>query len=72
MTKTMYRHLKIKLYLVFLLCRIFNRYKVISFYSGLDKFKMGEIRHDYKDGRVMIKINNKYCLIVHSKYFITT
>jgi len=59
----MNRYLKIKLYLVFLLCRVFNRSKVIRFYSGLDKFKIGEIRHDYKDGRVMVKINNKYCLI---------
>ena len=55
--------MKTKLYLIFLLCRIFDNSKVIRFYGGLDKFKVGEVRHDYGDGRVMIKVNNKYCLI---------
>jgi len=53
----------IKLYLIFFLCSVFARERVIRFYSGLDKFKFGEVRHDYKDGRSMLKINNKYCLI---------
>ena len=45
--------------------RVFNDSKVIRFYSGLNHLKTGQLKYDYGDGRGMIKVNNKYCLIVN-------
>lgn len=54
---------KFKLYLKFIYYIIFNNEKVVRFYRGLNELNVGDICYDYNDGRVMIKVNNKYCII---------
>lgn len=55
--------MKTKLYLIFILCKFFNSSRVIRFHHGLEGYQIGEVRHDYGDGRAMIKVSSKYCLV---------